>query len=106
MLSETDSETQFDIYARRMAGCLANLDLLPEPDIADALESLSIIRESKAKTRLYFSPLFGTLTRMALDPKREIPVAIQKALVFLISCLSARSRSWEACRKTCRIGDI
>ena len=64
-----------------MDACFANLDLLPEPDIADALDSLSIIRESKAKSRLYYSPLFATLTRMALDLKKEIPVGIRKALV-------------------------
>ena len=65
-----------------MGGCFANLDLLPEPDIEDAMDSLAIIRDSKARLRLYASSLFATITRMALDFKKDLPANIRKALVL------------------------
>ena len=84
VLSETDHPEQFAIYARRMAGCFGNLDLMPEPDIDDALNSLSIIMASKNRTKLYLSPLFGALTKMAVDFKKEIPNKLRRSLVILL----------------------
>ncbi len=65
-----------------MGGCFANLDLLPEADIEDAMDSLAIIRDSKVRLRLYASSLFATITRMALDFKKDIPPNIRKTLVL------------------------
>jgi len=83
-LSEMDHPEQFSIYARRMVGCFGNLDLVPEPDIDDALQSLQILMASKNKGRLYVSPLFNVLTKLAVDFKKDIHNKLRRALVFLL----------------------
>jgi len=69
------------VYTRRIAGCFGNLDLLPEPDIEDALNSLSIIINSKVRNRLFISPVFNVLMKMTFDFKKEMPAKIRKSLV-------------------------
>lgn len=57
---------------------------MPEMDIDDAINSISLIIGSPISSRLYISPLFATLTQVALDFSKEIPSKIRKALVEIM----------------------
>jgi hypothetical protein len=71
-----------------VAGCFGNWEVLPEADIDDAVNSITIVLESKIRSRFYQSPLFITLTRMALDFSKEMPSKIRKALIEIVVSVS------------------
>jgi len=82
ILSSDLDENRFATYSKRILGCFANLDLMPEPDIEDALESLNLMADGKIKRTFYGSTLFASLVKQALNLEKELPVKIRKSLVF------------------------
>lgn len=78
---DTENETRFLGYMRRVAGCFTNWDIMPETDIDDAMNSIALIIKSKMKHKFFFSPLFITITKLALDLTKDVPSNIRKTLV-------------------------
>ena len=79
---ESDNDTQFTAFMRRVAGCFSNWDILPEKDIEDAMNSISLIMKSKIKYKFIMHPFFSTLIKMALDFTKDIPSKIRRVLVL------------------------
>lgn len=79
--SNPTDDPRFTIYTKRVLGCFANLDLFPEIDIDDALESLNIISEGRMKRKFFASNLFASLVKQVLNFSKEVPPKIRKAIV-------------------------
>lgn len=75
-------DSRFATYSKRVLGCFANLDLFPEIDIDDALESLDIISEGRLKRKFFASHLFSSLIKQSLNFSKEVPPKIRHAIVF------------------------
>ena len=65
-----------------MSACLNNLDLMPEPDIEDALSSINFIIANKGRRKFPLADLLNILSRVTFDFKKEIANDLRRTLVI------------------------
>lgn len=80
---EGGTQEAFSTYYQRISACFNNLDLMPEPDIDNAVASIQLLLTSKTRGKIPLSPLLSILAKISTDFRKEVPATLRNTLVSI-----------------------